>query len=161
MSWPGIEPGLQSGRHAGTLEKNHSNILLIAIRSIYIWAREQWRMLVTLPYIFCFIPFSKTYFFIRWPGGTVRWWGPGSWWTSRWISSTGPGPSSARSPSLSWTMDTEVSLYDHLYYEEDQWSQHVAQPGAHPSPSQWIRKWVFMIIFIKKLINWARNLSLS
>ncbi len=63
----------------------------------------------------------------------------------------------ARSQYLSQTMDTEVSLYDHLYYQEDQWNQHIAQPGANPSPRQGIRRWVFMIIFIMKLINWART----
>ncbi len=39
MSRPGIEPGPPRGE-ANTLEKRQSNSLLVAIRNIYIWARD-------------------------------------------------------------------------------------------------------------------------
>ncbi len=46
MSRPGIDPGPRW--EASTLEKSHSNSFLIAIRNIYILARDQWRMLATI-----------------------------------------------------------------------------------------------------------------
>ncbi len=68
-------------------------------------------------------------------------------------------PNSAKSPSLSLTMVTEVSLFDDLFYQEDQWSQHIAQPGAIPSPWQWIWRWVFMIIFIYQEDQWSQHVA--
>ncbi len=45
MYRPGIEPGPPRWE-ASTLEKSLSNSLLIAIRIIYIWLRNHWRMLL-------------------------------------------------------------------------------------------------------------------
>ncbi len=45
MSWLGIEP--RPPQWASTLEESHSNSLIIAIWNIYIWALDQWRMLLT------------------------------------------------------------------------------------------------------------------
>jgi hypothetical protein len=38
------------GEHSRVVEKIHSNSLLMAIWNIYMWARDQWRMLTTVPY---------------------------------------------------------------------------------------------------------------
>ncbi len=48
MSWPGIEP--KPPRGDSTLEKSHWNSLLMDIGNIYIWARDQWRMLAIIKY---------------------------------------------------------------------------------------------------------------
>ncbi len=47
MSRPGIVLGPPRWE-AITLKKSHSNSLLTAIRNIYIWERDQWRMLATV-----------------------------------------------------------------------------------------------------------------
>jgi hypothetical protein len=46
MSRPGIKPGPPLWE-ASTLEKSHTNSVFMAIWHIYIWARNQWRMLAT------------------------------------------------------------------------------------------------------------------
>jgi hypothetical protein len=67
MCRPGIEPGPPRWE-ASTLEKIHSNSLLMAIWNIYIRARHQWRNCATVPYIFyeCILAFyySILLFFI-------------------------------------------------------------------------------------------------
>jgi len=46
MSRPRIKPGPSQWK-GSTLENSHSHSLLIATRNIYIWARDQWRVLAT------------------------------------------------------------------------------------------------------------------
>ncbi len=47
MSRSGIKPGPPPWE-ASTLAKSYSKSVLIAIRNIYIWARDQWRVLATI-----------------------------------------------------------------------------------------------------------------
>jgi hypothetical protein len=129
MSLPGIELGPPKWE-ASTSEKNHSNSLLIAIRNIYLWPVTTQRVENARDITFDILFHSFFFKNLLFMSGD-----PGGQ-----PGGGGEGPGGLHGGSL-------------------QRDQDQAQPGANPSPGQWIRRWVFMIIFFYQEDQWSQHIA--
>ncbi len=97
---------------ASTLEKSHSNSVLMAIRNIYIWARDQWRMLATKNRFLTWIPRVE-----QRPGNGSECDAPS--WSTRWprtrrpTSGAAPWPTSPFSPCPPASSTTRTRTFSH------------------------------------------------